>query len=384
MPRKDLKGRCLHVREWPETDQKLWREALAPRDLEDEDQSPAAKWRPTTVQTNREGYGRWIDYLQRSGRGLDEPPGQRVTRDRVNGYLAELAQQGVSIRSRCNRTSELLSVLLAIAPQTDWAWLKRRYKSLDAQARDGRQCPTPTLLAGDILDSAFKRLRAMEQAEDSERDLYWALAYRNWLMLAMLTLVPLRRRNFATLSLDRHLRVAGPEWLVEIPGAEAKGGKRITKPLPPTLHSHVRLYLEQVRPMLLKGNSSDRLWITNRHGPMTSHSLFVMMTNFTRKAFGTPIGPHKFRHIGATSILFATPGETEVARAFLAHGDYATTHDHYVIGELIAASRQQAAVVAKLRRTLPGCRRMKGRSTGHPHRDAMVRSRNGARARERS
>ena len=364
MPRKRRKGRCLNVRDWPAIDQKLWQAALAVRDLEDEDQSPAAKWRPTTVQTNREGYGRWIDYLQRSGEGLDEPPDQRVTRERVKSYLVALEQQGVSIRSRCNRISELLSVLRAIAPQADWAWLKHRFKALEAQAQEPRQRPAPTLLAGDVLERAFKTLRAMEQAEDPERSLYWAFGYRNWLMLAMLTLVPLRRRNFAELSLDRHLRIAGREWLVEIPAAEAKGGKPITKPIPPALHCHVRFYLEQVRPMLLKGNSSDRLWITNLHGPMAPHSLFIMMTNFTCEVFGTPIGPHKFRHIGATSILLATPGETEVARAFLGHGDYATTHDHYVIGESIAASRQRSAVVAKLRRSLPGGRR--ARETEYP------------------
>jgi integrase/recombinase XerD len=347
VPKKRLKGRCLHVQDWPELDQKLWHEALAARDLEDEDQSPAGKWRPTTVQTNREGYGRWIDYLQCSGEGLDEPPDQRVTGDRVNGYLADLEQQGVSIRSRCNRISELLSVLLAIAPQADWAWLKHRFNVLDARAQEARKAPAPTLLAGDILGRAFKVLRAMEQAKDPECDLYWAFGYRNWLMLAMLTLVPLRRRNFAELSLDRHLRVAGQEWLVEIPPAEAKGGKPITCPIPPALHCHVRFYLEQVRPLLLKSNRSDRLWITNRHGPMAPHSLFVAMTNFTREIFGTPIAPHKFRHIGATSILLATPGETEVARAVLGHGDYATTHDHYVV-----------------RRTLPGGRRL--RETEYP------------------
>jgi integrase/recombinase XerD len=362
MFRKQPKGRCLHFPDWPELDQKLWQKALAARDLEDEDQSPAIKWRPTTVQTNRDGYGRWIDYLKRSGQGLDEPPNARVTRERVKGYLVELEQQGVSIRSRCNRISELLSVLLAIAPEGDWAWLKHRFKALDARAQEARQRPAPPLLAGDILDRAFDKLGAMEGAEDGERDLHWALDYRNWLMLAMLTLVPLRRRNFATLSLDRHLRIVVQPWLVEIPAAEAKGRKPITKPIPPALHSHLRFYLEQVRPMLLKGNRSDRLWITNRHGPMTPHSLFVAMTNFTREVFGTPIGPHKFRHIGATSILLAAPAETEAARAFLGHGDYATTRDHYVLGESIAASRRQSAVVAKLRRTLSSGRR----SEGHP------------------
>jgi len=356
MPRRGIKGRCLHIRDWPEIDQKLWQEALTARDLEDEDQSPAAQWRPTTVQTNREGYGRWIDYLRRSGEGLNESPDQRVTRDRVKRYLVELEQQGVTIRSRCNRISELLSVLRAIAPQGDWAWLKHRFKVLDAQAQEARQRADPPLLAGDILEPAFKKLRAMEQAEDPERDLSWAFGYRNWLMLAMLTLVALRRRNFAELSLDRHLRIVGRQWLVEIPATEAKAGKPITKPIPPAIQCRLRFYLEQVRPMLLKSNSSDRLWITNRHGPMTPHSLFIAMTNFTREAFGAPIGPHKFRHIGVTSILLAAPGETEATRAFLDHGAFATTDDYYVIGESIAASRQWSAVVAKLRQTLPGGR----------------------------
>jgi integrase/recombinase XerD len=367
VPRTRFKGRCLHVRDWPELDQKLWQKALRARDLEDDVQSPAAKWRPTTIQTNREGYGRWIDFLQRSGKGLDEPPGERVTRERVKGYLIELEAQGVSMRSRCNRISELRSVLLAIAPKGDWEWLKHRFKALDAQTHEARRRSAPSLLAGDILERAMKKLRAMEQARDTECDLRWALGYRNWLILATLTLVPLRRRNFATLSLDRHVRVVGREWLVEIPAAEAKGRKPITKPIPPALHGSIEFYLEHVRPILLRGNSSDRLWITNLRGPMTPHSLFIAVTNFTREVFGTPIGPHKFRHIGATSILLATPGDTEVARAFLGHGDYATTHDHYVIGESIAASRQRSAVVAKLRRTLPG-RRHSGES-----RDAITR-----------
>lgn len=364
MPRKGQEGKCLHVRDWPELDQKLWHAALATRGFENEEQSPASKWRRTTIQTNREGYGRWIDYLQHSGHDLDETPTQRVTRARVRSYLAELEKQGVSIRSRCNRISELLSVLLAIAPDADWGWLRHRFKVLDAQAKDARRRPDPTVLAGDILDRAFKKLRVIEGTPDCQRDLYWALAYRNWLMLATLTLVPLRRRNFAELSLERHLRVAGQEWLVEIPAREAKGGKPLITPIPPALHPHIRFYLEQVRPMLLKDKRSDRLWITILHGPMMPHSLFIMMTNFTREVLGRAIGPHRFRHIGATSILLAAPGEIEVARAFLCQADSGTTHDHYIIGESIAASRQRAAVVAKLRRTLPGEHRR--REPDHP------------------
>lgn len=41
------------------------------------------------------------------------------------------------------------------------------------------------------------------------------------------------------------------------------------------------------------------------HTPMTDHSLYIAMTNFTRRVFGKVINPHRFRHIDATSIVVA-------------------------------------------------------------------------------
>jgi hypothetical protein len=84
----DPSRRCLHVRDWPETDQSLWNKALKTADLEDEIRSPAASWTPTTIQTNREGYGRWINFLVRSGVDLAEEPADRVTAIRVRSYPA--------------------------------------------------------------------------------------------------------------------------------------------------------------------------------------------------------------------------------------------------------------------------------------------------------
>jgi integrase len=355
----DPSRRCLPVEEWPAPDQLLWRTAMAPPDLEDDERGPATAWRAGTAQTNREGYGRWLNHLLRTEQAWHDAPADRVTPAHVRTFLAELREQGISIRTQCNRISQVLSVMLEFAPERDWGWLRRRFNRLDALAREDRRCKPPVLLAGDILDKAFKALGKLRQ-EGPPSSQALAIEYRNWLMLAGITLMPLRRQNFATLSIERHFRRAGNEWLIEIPAAEAKAGRPIVMPVPPVLLPHIEHYLDHVRPALLKGRSHDRLWITNRHGPMTGHSYYIAMTNFTREVLGTKMSPHRARHTGATSIIIAAPEKIEAARAFLGHSDDGTTEEHYIVAQSFTASRRQAALVAKLRRTLPG---------GHAERD---------------
>ena len=348
----DPSRQCLHVRDWPATDQTLWGKAFSPRDLEDDGRSPAAAWRPGSVQTNREGYGRWINFLVRSGADLTLVPADRVTPGRVRSYLGELRQQELSIRTRCNRISQLLSVMLAIAPDKNWSWLKGRFRHLDALAHETGDSPLP-LLSGDIRNGA----EGLDRVRKDGIGPAWRSTHRDWLMLAMAALLVLRRRNFATLSIERHMRLAKEKWLIDVPPEESKTKKPITMPIPQVLHSHIRFYLEQVRPQLLRGQTSDRLWITICGTPMTGHSFYIAMTNFTRKVFGMAINPHKFRHIGATSVVVAAPEKLEAARAFLAHGSSATTQDHYIIGNNLAASRSNSELIARLRRTLPGAKR---------------------------
>jgi integrase/recombinase XerD len=352
----DPSRRCLHVRDWPAIDQSLWNRALTERDLEDDDRSPAAGWRAGSVQTNREGYGRWINYLVRSGADLAADPAERVTPSQVRRYLAELRDQELSIRTRCNRIAQLLSVILAIAPERDWSWLKRRFRYLDVLANESRRQSPLSLLSGDILHEALKALNRSQKG-GLPPGLSAAVTYRDWLMMAMATLLALRRHNLATLSIERHMRWVGDDWLIEIPPDESKTRKLITMPIPQVLHMHLEFYLEQVRPCLLGGRITDRLWITVRHTPMTDHSLYIAMTNFTRKVFGKAINPHRYRHIGATTVVIGAPEKLEAARAFLSHGSSATTQDNHIIGQSVAASRLHADLISRLRKTLPGAKR---------------------------
>ena len=344
---------CLHVEAWPPADKILWRDALAEGDLEDDTRTGAARWRPTTTQTNREGYGRWINYLQRSGVDLQTAAAERVTPDRVRGYIAELSNQGVALQTRCNRISQLFCVMLALAPAQDWDWLKRRGNRMAAIAgEDHRQRPL-TMFTGDILAKALKALKLAE-ANGIKPRLAPAIDYRNWLMVATMALMPLRRHNFAGLSITRHLRCIGSIWRVEISAEDAKQNKAIVMPVPAVLHRHFQYYFERVRPALLAGRVSDHFWISWRHTPMTDHSVFVAMTNFTRDVFGEAINPHRFRHISATTLVIAAPEMVELARALLTHGETQTTKDHYILGQSLAVGRQHAQLIANLRRRLDG------------------------------
>src|SRR4051812_32206176 len=92
---------CLHDRDWPAPDQALWGEAVSIEDL-DREALVRPKWRPTTIQANREGYGRWINHLVRSGANLSNAPAERVTPNQVTAYLNELRAQKLAPQSLAN------------------------------------------------------------------------------------------------------------------------------------------------------------------------------------------------------------------------------------------------------------------------------------------
>jgi len=246
--------------------------------------------------------------------------------------------------------------MLAVAPHRDWSWLKRRFSYLDALANENRRQSPPSLLSGDILHEALKALNRRQQ-DGLTPDLPSAVTYRDWLMVAMYTLLALRRHNFANLSFGRHTRWVGDTWLIDIPPKETKARKPITMPIPPVLHPYIHFYLKLVRPVLLSGRTNDRFWITVRHTAMTDHSVYIAMTNFTKKVFGKAINPHRYRHLGATTIIVGAPERIDAACAFLSHSNRRTTEDHYIIGQSLFASRNHAALIARLRRTLPGAKR---------------------------
>jgi hypothetical protein len=192
----DPSRRCLPVREWPQADRMAWHTVTTDDPLSIE-RSTASRWRPATHHKNRRGYGRWLTFLDTAGADLGAPPTDRVTRERITAYLAELRRQQVAPFTLRNRILELLAVMLAFAPTRDWSWLKSCGIYLDRKAEENLDRSPPPLLAADIISRAMNELRHRLQTTASGRV---AVEYRNWLMLTILAILPLRLRNFAALG----------------------------------------------------------------------------------------------------------------------------------------------------------------------------------------
>ena len=347
----DQMRRCLPVSDWPDSDQMLWHELLRPVSLLDENRSNASRWRSATVHKNRRGYGRWLNYLGYAGADLNTCPEDRVTIGSVNRYIETLRSQECAPYTQYTRIAELLSVMLAISPVRDWSWLKRKVNLLHQLAQESHDLELPPILAPEI---AAKARQALDDLIRSQGKLkfHGAVAYRNWLMVSFLILLPLRLKNFAALSLGKEVRLKESGSEIRIPGRDTKTGRAIRAPIPSSLSSHLQHYKDQVRPLLLRAGNTDRMWINWTGGEMSEHAVYMRLTEFTKANFGHRINPHTFRHITATSISLLNPEEIDTARALLGHSSCKTTQQHYIAADSIKASKRHAAIISRLRKRL--------------------------------
>ncbi len=349
----DPNRRCLKVAEWPEADRLSWVAALASGHPLAEFPSTAAAWRPATELKNRRGYGRWLGHLTHIGADLAEPLADRVTRDRVRAYVDRLREQGCRPYTVRNRISELLAVMLALAPESDWYWLKLWLARLDEAAEAAMERPLPPVLAGEVLATARRTLDRL-RTSTCQQSMGDAIRYRDWLAVALLTMIPLRRRNFAGLELGRHLTQQRGSWLIEIPGPETKTGRPYHASIPAGLYLNLEHYLAHVRPILLGGRCQVALWITRGGKPMSDHTINLRITALTEQAFGSPLSLHAFRSLTASTLSLVAPDMMDCGRAQLGHETRRTTQRHYVRANAIQASRNHARLIQCLRRKRRG------------------------------
>jgi integrase len=326
-PQTDPTRRCLPVADWPDSDRAVWQAALFTDDPLSFERSTAASWRPATCYKNRRGYGRWLTFLKNSGEDWSLSLADRVTQERVTAYLEELRRQQVAPYTLRNRILELHAVMVALVPERDWSWLRACVVHLDRRAEDAADRRLPPVLAADVLDRAVKELRRQAQAPASCRE---AIAYRDWLMLVVLAVLPLRLRNFAALSLERHMEQRAGVWWIDIDGSETKTGRPYGASIPPDVGKFLDHYLSGIRPRLDQGAGGKNLWLGRSGSP-------------------TALNPHFFRHIFVTSVSIANPETIEGARAALGHATRRNTQHHYNRAPAFTAARTHADIMRRLR-----------------------------------
>jgi integrase/recombinase XerD len=350
--------RGLPLRAWPERDQIAWAEAIADGDIF-RGRGPAVHWAETTRNSVIAAYSRWLGFVAVSERvALADHPVERVTGDRLMRYLDHLAET-VGTVGRWAYFAHLRDAVRVMFPGKIPEILSRMVARLERECQPrsmaARIVMTPRLT---ILGKKLMR----DAASGAEGNVASLVAYRDGLMIALLSLRPIRRHAFSMIRIGIHLRQVGEEWRIAFNRSEMKSGRPFVITVPQRIAPFLEHYLRQVRPRILGANRHDHLWAGAKGGPLTDKTIYCVIAERTRQALGQPVNPHLFRHCAATTIAILQPGRIGVARDLLDHVSLVTTNAHYNKAHSIEAGRLYAKVLNDLARRSP--RRSRSRSQG--------------------
>jgi integrase len=345
---------------WPPRDRELWNKALEPGGLFG-GSGAGAHWSAASRFKVACGYNAWLSWL--AARGLLDPdikPADRVTRERVAIYIAEI-QAKLAPYSVLGRVRELYDALRVMAPETSWKWLAQLHGSLKAQAH-----PTRDKLSRVKPPEELTKLgeRLMDEAEAAaERSVRRrAVRYRDGLLIALLAYRPIRRKNLAMMRLGRHLMKVGGLWRILFTAEETKTHVPYEAVLPAALEPRLEHYLNVHRPVLLRGGQAhdvppihpalDAVWVTEDGIQLTYEAVAYQIVFRSRREFGRSLSPHMFRDCAATAVAIDNPKHIGDASRILGHADHRTTEKHYNHARSLEASRRHAAMLMSLRERL--------------------------------
>lgn len=341
---------CMKLTLWPDADRGVWRQALLPFDPFDPEGGDRATYSPVSNAKLEKGYGRWLTFLS-IAYDLEGAPALRITKKRVLAYAEALADLGNSRASILSRLQELLEMATLHAPGHDWAFIKRIAARIRSRPGKVRGKVHKLAASGDLLDLG---LSLMESATQQATPRLRALDYRDGLMIALLSLRPLRRTNLAGLTLHSSLIELGGAWSIHILAAETKNRTAIDLPWPALLQDHLGVYLRVHRPILMTLKSrwaspiGDALWVSSHGSPMTGMAAYDQIRKRTRAHLGKAINPHMFRDAAATTMAIADPAHVRLASTLLGHRSTATTERHYQQAQSLTAHRRYLLGLANL------------------------------------
>ena len=146
-----------------------------------------------------------------------------------------------------------------------------------------------------------------------------ALGLRDKAMLETLYASGLRVSELISLKLTQLSRDMG---VVRVIG---KGSKERMVPVGEEALAWIQRYLKEARPRLLRGRSSDELFVTGRGAAMTRQMFWHLLRRHAVKAgLRKPISPHTLRHAFATHLL-NHGADLRVVQLLLGHSDISTT-----------------------------------------------------------
>ena len=250
-----------------------------------------------------EAYGRdlqrFILFLQEKGiTELNE-----VMPEVIIEYLVRIKDEGLSANSM-NRSL---------------AALRGLYKYL-VQEKQVSQTP----LANIELAKVWMRLPDTISSEEmalilAQPGLETAAALRDSAMLELLYATGIRVSELIGLTMN------SINWQVGFLRTMGKGSKERIVPIGKAAYDCTRLYVDKARPQLMRGKSTDVLFLNRFGGKFTRQGLWKTVVRYAKKAgLRKKVHPHTFRHSFASHLLEGG-ADLRTVQVMLGHADISTT-----------------------------------------------------------
>ena len=271
MPR--LKKHLLYYA-WPKEDRALW-DAAFDQDLFDDD-GRTDHLASATIIGLRTSYARYLGFLRRHDlERLKRAPEDRIDTDSIKAFVEHLRQscRDTSVASLLHTLRQGLGYMF---PHRDWSWPKTVAKHIQAGAIPLRDA-TRGVTSAELYAVGVALMAPVEEelVASGHVTLEGAIQYRDGLIIALLAMVPLRRRTLTALTITKHLVKIGEYWLLDIPAEDTKTKRALEFPLPEDLSQRISLYLSRFRPVIPGANCHHGLWPSTRSRPMDDCLLYT-------------------------------------------------------------------------------------------------------------
>ena len=198
--------------EWPHADRAMW-DALCNDAGPLDEPGGLAHLRQTSRDTLEVRYGRWLKWLDTTDPNtLLLPPAERPTLSRLQAWQHGLAH--TKPMSRLMFVDGVIRVLREVAPDQDWTMplrllvgLKRAAGRGDPARKNGRVLSSTVLLKAGLSHANL-------DADAVPNQLQRSLGQRDGTMIALLSVLPMRRRAFCELALGQSIHVSATQIMI--------------------------------------------------------------------------------------------------------------------------------------------------------------------------
>jgi len=340
----------MRVQDWPALHRELWIASLRVGDPIDGGGGSRTTQRKITNQAVERGYGRFLTFLVVGGY-LDTGvhPADCITAETVRDYVLELQRLGNKPGTIHVRLEHLREMAKVFDSGRDWSFIAKAMAHMHS-LRTGRDpfCNGRLVTSDELLDLGIRLMDQARLVPDRARSLG---QFRDGLLIAFLSIVPIRISNLAALTIDVSLVRVGEEWAVSLPSEVTKTHRALHYSWPEFLTSQLEDYIGNFRQKLTQrkgrwtSDPGQRLWVSSDGSAMTQTAINDRLAARTLVAFGFPMRAHAFRHAATTTFAVEDPANVRAAAPLLGHSSYGTTERSYNVAKSLEATRLFAAAI---------------------------------------